>query len=156
MALKFITNKLFIMNWGYKILLVYIIFITGIMFLVFKSSSQKMDLVTTDYYAKELKYQQKIDAMKNVHQLSDTVKYEMNEGKLTIVFPKDFAGKKITGDVLLYCPSDEDKDVTQNFSVQDLSVIIPVHVYNKGLYELQLSWQANETSYYFEKKLVIN
>jgi hypothetical protein len=116
------------MNWGYKILLVYIIFITGIMFLVFKSSSQKMDLVTTDYYAKELKYQEKIDAMKNVHQLSDTVKYEMNEGKLTIVFPKDFAGKKITGDVLLYCPSDEDKDVTQNFSVQDFSVLIPVPV----------------------------
>ena len=73
MALKFITNKLFIMNWGYKILLVYVVFVAGIMFLVFKSSSQKMDLVTTDYYAKELKYQQKIDAMNKVQKLSDTV-----------------------------------------------------------------------------------
>ena len=83
------------MNWGYKILLVYVVFVTGIMFMVFKSSSQKVDLVTTDYYAKELKYQQKIDAMNRVSLLSDTVKYEMSEGNLTIAFPKDFAGKKI-------------------------------------------------------------
>jgi len=144
------------MNWGHKILLVYIVFVAGIMFLVFKSSSQKMDLVTTDYYAKELKYQQKIDAMNKVNQLSGAVKYEMKEDRLTIVFPKDFAGKKITGDVLLYCPSNEDKDVTQNFSVQDNSVLVPVSINSKGLYELQLTWQAGETSYYFEKKLVIN
>lgn len=144
------------MNWGHKILLVYIVFIAGIMFLVFKSSSQKMDLVTTDYYAKELKYQQKIDAMNKVQKLSDTVKYEMNDGKLTIIFPKDFAGKKITGDVLLYCPSDEDKDIEQNFSIQDARVLVPVSTNNKGLYELQLTWQVAGTSYYFEKKLVTN
>lgn len=144
------------MNWGYKILLVYVVFVTGIMFLVFKSSSQKMDLVTTDYYAKELKYQQKIDAMNSVSRLSDTVKYDMNDGKLAIVFPKDFAEKKITGKIVLYCPSDEDKDVTQNFSIQDAPLFVPVHANNKGLYELQLTWQANGTNYYFEKKLVIN
>ena len=144
------------MNWGYKILLVYAVFVSGIMFLVFKSSSQKMDLVTTDYYAKELKYQLKIDAMNRVGLLSDTVKYEMNEGKLTVVFPKDFAGKKITGDVVLYCPSDEDKDITQTFSIQDAPLFVPVGVLNKKEFELQLSWQADGRSYYFEKKLLIN
>ena len=144
------------MNWGYKILLVYAVFVTGIMFLVFKSSSQKMDLVTTDYYAKELKYQQKIDAMKSVSLLSDTVRYEMTEGKLTIVFPKDFTGKKITGDVVLYCPSDENKDITQDFSTQDAPVFVPIHTINKKEFELQLNWQADGTSYYFQKKLFIN
>ena len=156
MALKFITDKLIIMNWGYKILLVYAVFVMGIMFLVFKSSREKVDLVTTDYYAKELKYQQKIDAMNRVSLLSDTVKYEMHEGKLTVVFPKDFAGKKITGDVVLYCPSDEDKDITQNFSIQDTPIFVPIHVVNKKEFELQLNWQADGTSYYFQKKLLIN
>ncbi len=123
---------------------------------LFKSSSQKVDLVTTDYYAKELKYQLKIDAMNRVGLLSDTVKYEMNEGKLTVVFPKDFAGKKITGDVVLYCPSDEDKDITQTFSIQDAPLFVPVGVLNKKEFELQLSWQADGRSYYFQKKLLIN
>ena len=50
------------MNWGYKILFVYIAFIAGILLMVFKSSTQKRDLVTADYYAKELKYQERIDA----------------------------------------------------------------------------------------------
>ena len=130
--------------------------LAGIMFLVFKSSSQKVDLVTTDYYAKELKYQQKIDAMNRVSLLSDTVKYEADAGKLTIAFPKDFAGKKITGDVVLYCPSDEDKDITQNFSLQDSPLLVPIHVVNKKEFEIQLNWQADGTSYYFQKKLFIN
>jgi hypothetical protein len=143
-------------NWGYKILLVYAVFVSGIMFLVFKSSSQKVDLVTTDYYAKELKYQQKINAMNRVQGLSDTVKYEMNEDKLLIEFPKDFSGTIITGNAKLYCPSDENKDVSQDFSVQDLRVVVPVKEVNKGLYELQLSWQANDVSYYFEKKLMLH
>jgi len=144
------------MNWGYKILLAYVVFVTGIMFMVFKSSNQKMDLVTEDYYGKELKYQHQIDAMNSVQKLSDTVAYKMNDGHLTIVFPKDFKGKKISGDIVLYCPSDEDKDVTTNFSVEDTPVSVYIKTGNKREYELQLSWQADKTSYYFEKKLIIN
>ena len=144
------------MNWGYKILLVYAVFVSGIMFLVFKSSGEKVDLVTTDYYAKELKYQQRIDAMARVNDLSDSVKYEINKGEMRIVFPKDFSGKKIEGDVTLYCPSDEDKDVTKTFSVTDVPVLIPVESTVKREYNLQLNWNVSGTTYYLEKKLLIN
>jgi predicted dehydrogenase len=53
------------MNWGYKIMLVYLVFISGMLFMAFKSSEQDIELVTEDYYAKELVYQQKIDEIKN-------------------------------------------------------------------------------------------
>ena len=49
------------MSWGYKILGVYLVFVTGIVFLVIKSSNQKVDLVTKDYYEQELMYQDKIN-----------------------------------------------------------------------------------------------
>ncbi len=143
------------MNWGYKILVVYVVFVAGILFLVVKSSSQKMDLVTTDYYDKELKYQEKIDAINRVGQLSAEVKYEIVNDKLSIVFPKDFAGKKMEGEVALYCPSDEDKDIRHNFSIEDAPVIVTMNANTKGNYELQLTWQADGKSYYFEKKLLI-
>ena len=45
------------MNWGYKIILVYVLFVAGIVFLVVRSSMENTDLVTSDYYEKELKYQ---------------------------------------------------------------------------------------------------
>jgi hypothetical protein len=143
------------MNWGYKILFVYGVFIVGIMFMVFKSSSQKMDLVTTDYYAKELRYQEKIDEMNRVSALTEEMKYEIKDNQVVFYFPKDFATKKITGSAELYCPSDEDKDVKKNFSVQDTPLIMDIKPGNKGQHELHISWQVEGTTYYFEKKIFI-
>ena len=143
------------MSWGYKILIVYAAFVVGILFLVFKSSSQKMDLVTTDYYAKELKYQEKIDETNRVNALSASIAYEVKNNELIILFPKDFIGKKLEGEAILYCPSDENKDVKQNFTIQDAPLIVSIPSINKTEYELHLSWQADGMSYYFEKKIII-
>ena len=99
------------MNWGNKILIVYIVFVSGIGFMVYKASTQNADLVTTGYYAKELKYQEKIDEVKRVSALSAPVEFTIKDNTLTIQFPKDFAGKQLAGEVVLYCPSDEKKDI---------------------------------------------
>ena len=143
------------MNWGTKILIVYVVFISGILFMVFKSSTQKTDLVTTDYYAKELKYQDKIDEMNRVQALSAPVEFVIKDNALIIRFPKDFVGKKLTGEAVLYCPSDENKDLKINFSVLDEPVKINIPAGSKGLYELHLSWQDGGITYYFEKKIII-
>lgn len=143
------------MNWGTKIVLVYVVFITGILFMVFKSSSQKTDLVTTDYYVKELKYQDKIDEMNRVEALSAPVEFSVKNNEVIIQFPKDFAGKRLTGEAMLYCPSDENKDVKDSFSVQDEPLRIVISAKNKGLYELHLSWKDGAVTYYFEKKIFI-
>lgn len=143
------------MNWGYKILLVYTVFVAGILFMVFRSSSQKFDLVTTDYYAKELKYQDRIDEMNRVSALSAPVKYALQNNTLQIEFPKDFAGKKLTGEAVLYCPSDESRDIKKNFTLQDELLVLPVSSAKNGLYELHLSWQEGGITYYFEKKIFI-
>ena len=42
-------------------MLLYAVFVAGIVFLVVKASSQKFDLVTKDYYEQELQYQNVID-----------------------------------------------------------------------------------------------
>ena|SRR5664279_3222110 len=143
------------MNWGYKILLVYLVFVTGILFLVFKSSSQKIDLVTTNYYEKELKYQQTIDAAKRGNSLSEPVKCIIKDNNFIVQFPKDFEGKKLSGQVVLYCPSDEEKDILHNFSVNDALVAVPIPPATSKHYELHLSWQVDGISYYFEQKIVI-
>jgi hypothetical protein len=143
------------MNWGYKILAVYGLFVAGIMFMVFKSSSQKMDLVTTDYYGKELKYQQVIDQSQRTSELSEALKYQVKNGELEVIFPKDFAGKKITGNVELYYPADESRDLKKDFSLQDTRFTMPVGSSSTGQYELHISWQADGKTYYFEKKIFI-
>ena len=143
------------MNWGRKILIVYIVFVLGIGFMVYKASTQNTDLVTTDYYAKELKYQEKIDEVKRVSALSAPVEYTIKDNVLTIQFPKEFAGKQLAGEAVLYCPSDEKKDVKKNFTLEDEPLKIEIPAGSKGLYELHLSWKDGATTYYFEKKIVI-
>lgn len=144
------------MNWGKKILIVYVVFIAGILYMVFKSSSQKSDLVTADYYAKELKYQEKIDEMNRVVALGAPVEYVIKDRILYIRFPGDFAGKKLVGEAVLYCPSDENKDFKKNFSLKDETLQLNIPATGNGLYELQLSWKDESgQTYYFEKKIFI-
>lgn len=143
------------MNWGTKILIVYVAFVLGIVFMVVKSSMQNTDLVTTNYYEKELKYQDKIDEIKRVSALSESLQYVIKGNSLILTFPKDFAGKKLTGEVVLYCPSDEKKDIKQRFSILNEAVQILIPANSKGLYELHLSWMDEGVTYYFEKKIFI-
>ena len=143
------------MNWGYKILFVYLAFVLGIVWMVIKSSSQKMDLVTTDYYAKELKYQDKIDEGKRTNALSKTVECNVVNGQLSIKFPEDFSGKEIKGEVHLYCPADEDKDIVQPFTTKDNLLNMLLSPKNKGSNEVHITWTVDDKNYYFEKKIFI-
>jgi hypothetical protein len=141
------------MSWGYKIIMVYAVFVAGILFMVFKSSSQKMDLVTEDYYAKELKYQQQIDETQRASTLSQSIKTEVKENQLFVYFPNEFAGKKISGQIELYFPADKYRDIVQHFSVSETIVSMAIPDKNKGLYELHLTWNADGVNYFFKEKI---
>lgn len=143
------------MNWGHKILIVYLLFVVGILYLVIRANNQKSDLVTKDYYGQELKYQQTIDESGHTAALSAPLQYEVKGQELLIHFPKDFTGKKCSGDVLLYCPSDENKDIKKDFSVQDSAVMVALSANTKGLYEIHITWESDGLKYYFEKKIII-
>lgn len=143
------------MNWGYKILFVYLAFVAGIVLMVFKSSTQKVDLVTSDYYAKELKYQDRIDAINRSSALSSAVTYEVINQQLIISFPKEFAEKKIIGTILLYCPSNDNKDLKKELQTTNGTISMEIPASNKGAYELQLNWQVEDKTYYFQDKLFL-
>ena len=58
------------MNFGGKIVILYLSFVGLILTLVFMSYGQKVELVSTDYYAQEINFQQKINATNNEKSLS--------------------------------------------------------------------------------------
>ncbi|MEO7769157.1 MAG: FixH family protein [Ferruginibacter sp.] len=143
------------MNWGHKIILVYAVFVAGMLFLAFKSSKQNIELVTEDYYAKELVYQQKIDETKRAELLSAPVSVTITQHELSIRFPKDFLGKPISGEATIYCPSDEKKDMRQPFNVMDNALMISIPANYHGLNYVKLNWSVAGVNYYCERKLII-
>lgn len=139
------------MNWGNKIAIVYSIFVIIIVAMVWISFSHPTDLVSKDYYAQELAYQQKIDAIQREHQLDTSIQTQWVDSGLWIMYPQSVQGIDFKGKISLYCPSDESKDfqVPLDFNNQG-RFFIPKSTWKNGYYQAQLSWENNHHSYYKE------
>ena len=139
-------------SWGYKIMFGYLVFVIGILFLVFKANQQKFDLVTEDYYGEELKYQKVIDQKANVSELSAAPVITHSVDQISIALPEEFAGKHIKGEVYLYRPSDASRDIRQPFDVQGNKIDVKLSAPLSGSYELKLSWSSDGRNFFNERK----
>lgn len=141
------------LSWGYIILSGYLVFVAGIVFLVYKASSQQFDLVTQDYYEQELKYQDVIDESANTAALSAPLVVERTGDQLEVRFPAEMKDKKKTIDFYLYCPADAKRDFRKTIESNEGQLKQPLPSAMKGQYQLKLSWEVEGVKYYFEKKL---
>ena len=141
------------MSWGYKIMFVYIAFVAGIGFLIFKASNQEFDLVTKDYYEQELKYQQVIDQSANASRLSMPLYIEKKEAELKISFPDEMKNKKKLVDFYLYYAADAKRDFRRSFELNENELAQALAVGMKGMYELKLTWETEGVKYYHEQKI---
>ena len=54
------------MSWGYRVLIILGIFLVGMISMVIVATKQTNEMIDSDYYEKELAYQQVIDARKRL------------------------------------------------------------------------------------------
>ena len=83
-------------NWGTGIVLAFIGFISFIMYFIITMNVDKTyehDLVTEDYYAEELDYQNDINKLENSKKLSENISYKKTEEGLVIYFPNNLKMK---------------------------------------------------------------
>lgn len=142
------------MNWGSRIVIMYLGFVALIVTMVVVSMRQQVDLVAPDYYAKELKYQSNIDKANNHNQLNSSLKCSVNDSNIVIDFPEEHKSKSISGEVLVYKPSDAKSDKIINIEATNGQMTIPTSVFSNGMYKVKIDWTVNNKSFYFEQ--VIN
>jgi hypothetical protein len=142
-------------NWGHKILIVYLLFVGGIVFLAIISLQQKFDLVQKDYYGAELKYQEVIDASVRAHRQIGGIQLWVKEGTLAIQLPDAFKGEKVIGVANLYFAADENKDLSQKVAFSNAQVSLPLKQNMKGNYTLKLEVVKDGISYYYEQKFFL-
>jgi hypothetical protein len=141
------------LSWGHKILFVYLGFVAGILFLGYKASQQKFDLVTPNYYESELKFQNVIDDKQRVADLSAQPEIKHSVNKVSIQLPDEFLNKNVKGELYLYRPSDASKDVRKSFSTDKSFIEIALDESLSGAYEVKLSWQADGKTFYNEQRI---
>jgi len=145
------------MNWGNKIIFVFIAFILLIGTLVYKSYQVQTELVSPDYYKDEIAYQQVINASNNTSNLSKKIEVEQNGKTFKVNFPEEINPKTVSGDIQFYCAYDSKNDL--KFSLQmDSSGYIQYEKekLNKGTYTLKIDFRENDKNYRIEKNIIIN
>ncbi|WP_298551138.1 FixH family protein [uncultured Algibacter sp.] len=143
-------------NWGTGIVLAFIGFISFIMyFIVTMNVNNKYDhdLVSEDYYADELKYQNDINKLKNSKTLEANISYQKTAEGLAIKFPEAFDYKNITGKLFLYRPSNKQLDFETAISLSNHNLLIPDKRLVDGRWNIKIDWQYKGKSYLFKESI---
>lgn len=141
-------------NWGTGIVLVFILFFAAIAFILIFPFNQKVDLVTDDYYQKELKYQDQIDRSSRAKLLTEEILLTQNRKTLDIIFPKSYGS--ISGEIMFYRPSDLTKDFISKIKTDAGGrQTIGIGELAPGLWKIKITWIMNDQEYYFEKSIII-
>ena len=138
------------MNWGKKITIAYLAFVALIVTMVVVSVRQKVDLVSADYYAKELNYQSDLNKLNNAKALSSQLKCLVLDNALQIQFPAEQSSSIISGKIFIYKPSDNKSDRTNGIQV------LPTSSYSKGMYRVIVDWTVDGKDFQSESIVVIN
>ncbi len=145
------------MNWGWKLMIVYLTFMAGILTLVFKAKGEKVDLVAGDYYKQELAFGQRMDATKNARALSKTVTVLQTENTIAVQFPEECNNHISEGTITFYCPSDASNDRTIDIAIDNNGLQnIDIQSMKRGLYLTKVEWKMNDKTYYDEYTLTIH
>jgi nitrogen fixation protein FixH len=144
------------MNWGIKIAIFYGGFVAIVLASVFFAMTQRVELVSDNYYEKELKYQEQIDKSQRTKSLKEKTEIQLLDKQIKIKFPNLPDKNNQKNSILLYRPSNVSKDLKIAISVDSQGIqIIPTEKLEKGFWKIKLSWVSNEAEYYDESILNI-
>ena len=139
------------MNWGTKITVLYSGFVILIVSMVSMAMREKVDLVSADYYEQELKYQDKIDQMENSNGLLEPFSWEVRQDVILLKFPGEFKGKVKGAEIHFFRPSDKtlDQQVSMPSDTAQLQHVETAK-FRKGIYRMEVSWEAEDRKFYNE------
>lgn len=121
--------------------------------LVIGSMRQDFDLVSKDYYAQELAYQNTIDASKNQAALSAPVMVKAGAVDVVVRFPAEFKDKIVKADLHFYSPVKADLDKKFTLTTENGFLNIPRTTLHNTNYKLRISWESDGNKYFQETGL---
>jgi len=141
-------------NWGTKITIAIILFVSMILGFVYTATQNRIILVEKDYYPKGLVYQSRIDEIKNAASFRDSLVFKQSKGRLFLKIPNTSPD---SGNITFYRPNEEKAlDIVQPVSTNaPIDVVFPKKHFKMGFYILKISWWQNGKGYYIEKKVFL-
>lgn len=127
-----------------------------ILTLVGLAMREKVDLVAPDYYAQELKYQERIDEVNRSRRLPVPLKWTVEENGIIFRFPQEVLRAWPGGRVILFRASDPGKDrIMEIHGDAEGCARISFDGIAPGAYTMQIHWRAGKSTYYNEGFIMI-
>ena len=143
-------------NWGTGIVLAFVAFISFIMyFVIIMSTDSKYDreLVTEEYYKKELAFQDQINKEQRAKNMGFTPIINKIDNGLVVRFPEKYNPTEISGSLFLYRPSNKKLDFEMPISVSSLNTIIPSQHLLNGRWNIEINWTYKGKEYFYKEEL---
>ncbi len=143
------------LHWGNSMAIVMFVFMVFILSFVYKTfTNKKYDhyLVSEDYYKDELVYQKEIDAKANLKILTGKIVLSTISEGIKINFPDEFKQEKLIGTVKIKRASTDKLDVELPIKLTANKMIIPKENLISGLWNIEISWQVEQTDYLYKEK----
>lgn len=144
-------------NWGWGIGLFYSAFVVFMLIMVWHASQQKVEMVTADYYNKELAFQGQLDKQRRAAALKEPLHWQVEKNNVYLKFPAGANAGNSKAQVLFYRPGDSSKDFSVNVTPgEDGQCVVSGNKLIKGMYRMQVDWTMLNTAYYNEGVININ
>lgn len=144
------------LSWGTKLGIGASIYVIGILAFVGFSTTQKINLVSKDYYPKEIEYQGQINKIKNTKELKEQVQVLQENGHLKIQFPEQMHSQ-VKGEIIFYRPADSESDLKVEIAVNENGLqILSTDQLLQGMYTIKIDWGYSNKSYYMEKSIYLS
>jgi len=140
------------MNWGIKLMIGMLCFMTFIIVLAVLMINSKTDaLVDTDYYEKGLAYDKDYNRKEQVKADNAAPEIIVTDGFIQLTF-KD----KAEGDIKLVRNSDKRMDKKIAISTDTLHIVkVPLNGIEKGQWRLIISWSTDGKAYLNEQEVMV-
>jgi len=139
------------MNWGNRIVLVFICFATFIGYMVVRAFQENIDLVAEDYYAKEIAYQNKLQKLSNASLDNKEIIIRQTSESVVITFPEQAEGQ-----IHFYHPSRKIFDRTFDIALnENFNQEISKSDLISGSYRVNVSWEVDNKDYLQQSSIYI-
>jgi hypothetical protein len=144
------------MSWGYKILIVILLFIGGMLYMVYVAMQQDNEMLDDRYYEREVAFQSQIDASQRVKDISSDRLLTQNDTAIILQIPTA-ACSPIAEASMDWIRRDNMKaDKSMAIELDDsCRMYLNKAPFEKGMYMVRVRWKFNAEDYFAEEDFFV-
>jgi hypothetical protein len=144
------------MNWGTGIAITYVVFVLATVAVVLYTTTIDVNLVTDDYYEKELAFQDEIDKVSRTNALLEKPAINLAGKNVYIKFPNSINFALVEGVIKFYRPSDNNLDfsIPVSLNEQGEQIVNSIRLI-EGMWRVYVDWNFNDSHFLSEQILMV-